>query len=89
MAKQTKYQQCTMQRSVDQGTMQMTSYIPHSHAKVGGVLKLRDESGCWTNGWVVKLVGETMIDGDSVPDHRKAIRNHRKQTGDNMPRREG
>jgi hypothetical protein len=57
-----------------------TSFIPAKFAHKGRVVKLKalDE---WEDGWVVASVGITV---DKLPDHRKAIREHRKTTKDSM-----
>jgi hypothetical protein len=86
MTKNVKYAQCSMRRIVDGSCVVTTSYIPTQFAKVGRVLKLKDSDDRWVDGWVVETVGDVVVEGDSVPDHRKAIRNHRKSTGDSAPR---
>lgn len=86
MSRNTKYVQCAMRRSIAGGSEQTTSYIPAQFAKVGRVLKLREEDGHWVDGWVVENVCDVSVESDSVPDYRKAIRNHRKSTGDSTPR---
>ncbi len=86
MSGNVKYVQCAMRRIIAGGSVRTTSYIPQQFAKLGGVLRLKDEHNAWTNGWVVECVGDVIVEGDSVPDYRKAIRNHRKSTGDSTPR---
>ena len=87
MAKQVKYVQCTMKRAVDGGSVRTTSYIPQQFAKQGRVLKLKNDLDRWVDGWVVESVGQAVVDAADAPDYRKAIRNHRKLTGDSQPRR--
>jgi len=62
--------------------MQVT-YLPEKYAVVGKPLKLKGDNGIWTNGWVVKSAGELV---DEPPDWRKAIRKHREETGDDLPK---
>ncbi len=78
--------QCAMRRIVAGASVVTTSYIPTQFAKVGRVLKLKDSDDRWVNGWVVETVSDVIVEGDSVPDYRKAIRSHRKTTGDSTPR---
>lgn len=87
MGKSVNYQQCTMRRPLDEGSVVTTSYIPQRFAKVGEVLKLKDKDA-WVDGWIVEKVGESIIESAELPDYRKAIRHHRKLTGDSNPRRE-
>ncbi|TWU54918.1 hypothetical protein Poly51_36500 [Rubripirellula tenax] len=86
MSRNVKYVQCAMRRIIAGGSERTTSYIPMPFAKLGKVLKLRDDSDRWVDGWVVECVGDLIVEGDSVPDYRRAIRNHRKSTGDSVPR---
>lgn len=55
-------------------------------AKLGKMLRLKDDSERWVDGWIVECVGDVIVEVESVPDYRKAIRNHRKSTGDSTPR---
>ena len=73
------YVQCTLEK----GNSQQTSWIPKKFAKLDGVLKLKSEDGKWDNGWVVILVGTECED---TPDWRKSVRNHKKRTGDSLPK---
>jgi hypothetical protein len=34
----------------------------------------------------VECVGDVIVEGDGLPDSHKAIKNHRKSTGDSTPR---
>lgn len=72
-----KYIQC----KIVKGNTKQISWIPKKFAVVGKGLKLKDEYDNWSYGWVVKeAFGE--VDEKHIPDWRKAIRNHRKSTGD-------
>jgi hypothetical protein len=86
MTKNVKYVQCSMRRIVVGASLVTTSYIPTQFARVGRVLKLKDSDERWVDGWVVETVGGDIVEGDSVPDYRKAIRSHRRSTGDSDPR---
>jgi hypothetical protein len=69
-------------KNLDGSTTHRTSWIPAKFAKVGSPLKLKDDN-VWTNGWIVEWAGAT----DEIPDEpRKAIREHRKRTGDSLPK---
>lgn len=84
MSKQVNYVQCVMRRNVANGLVRTTSYIPQPFAQLGRVLKLKDDRDRWVDGWVVEFVGHTAV--KEAPDYRKAVRNHRKSTGDSQPR---
>ena len=86
MTKTTHFIQCTLKRKISGGVAITTSYIPQRFAKIGKTLKLKDELDRWNDGWVVDSVGDIVIEADNVPDYRKAIRLHRQQTGDNLPK---
>lgn len=86
MKTNVKYRQCTMRRSMDACSVATTSYIPQQYAKLGKVLKLKDSQDMWVDGWVVEKVGASIIDSGELPNYRKAIRNHRKLTGDSTCR---
>ena len=86
MSKNVKYVQCAMRRNIAGGSVQTTSYIPQEFAKVGRVLRLKDDNVGWVDGWVVECVGDVIVEGDGLPDSHKAIKNHRKSTGDSTPR---
>lgn len=58
------------------------SWIPAKFAKVGQVLKLKDNNE-WDDGWIVEWTGFTE---QHLEDPRKAIREHRKRTGDSLPK---
>ena len=86
MTRKVKYAQCAMRRIVADTSVVTTAYIPTKFAKVGRVLKLKDSDDHWVDGWVVETVSGVIVQGDRVPNYRKAIRNHRKSTGDSTPR---
>jgi len=81
------YRQVTVERkTADKKVVSQTTYIPVKFAVVGQVLKLKDPlSGQWVNGWKVVAV-YNLTSEKSVLDYRKAIRNHRKNTGDSLPK---
>jgi hypothetical protein len=66
--------------------MQQTSWIPEQYAKVGKVLKLRDDNNVWTDGWVVQLASQTRLAEDMITDYHRDIKGHRKATGDSLPK---
>ena len=86
MSKSVSYKQCTMRRPIAKGSVVTTSFIPQQYAKLGKVLKLKDHDDLWVDGWVVEKVGVSVVDACDLPDYRKAIRNHRKSTGDSSRR---
>ncbi|WP_442511779.1 hypothetical protein SH528x_003507 [Novipirellula sp. SH528] len=86
MSRNVKYVQCAMRRDIAGGSVRTTSYIPQEFAKVGRVLRLKDDNVGWVDGWVVDFVGDEIVEGDQLPDSHKAIKNHRKSKGDSTPR---
>jgi hypothetical protein len=86
MTRNVKYAQCSMRRIVAGVTVATTSYLPAQFAKVGRVLKLKDSDDQWVHGRIVETIGDVIGEGASVTDYRKAIRNHRRSTGDSTPR---
>jgi len=85
MSEITKYRQVTMVKIIDRHTRVVeVSYIPEEFALVGNVLKIKDLlTGEWDTGWGVTHVGSESVE---PPDYRKAIRGHRKNTGDSLPK---
>ena len=70
------YQQCHLKRSI----VTQIAYIPKKFAKVGMTLKIK-YNGEWQNGWVViRKYGVV----DRPPNPRKAIREHKRNTGDSL-----
>lgn len=45
-----------------EGETIQTSYIPAEFAKVGRVVKIRQDDGAWDDGWVIRLVGGSMTE---------------------------
>lgn len=86
MTKRVKYIQCEMKRTIVDGLVRTISFIPQRFAKLGRVLKLKNEHDQWVDGWTVEFVGNTVVDSADAPDYRKAIRRHRKSTGDSQRR---
>jgi hypothetical protein len=76
------YRQCCLVRESGGVSSEQVSYIPEQFAKKGEFVKLKD-NGVWSDGWLVSSVGAF---SDHPPDWRKAIRGHRKETGDSLPK---
>lgn len=72
------YTQCSLSRK----NVSQVSWIPSKLAKVGMILKLK-EDGIWTDGWEVKGTGSSM---ENPPDSYNAIKVHRNRTGDSLPK---
>ena len=52
------YRQCQLVKILPKEKQHLTSWIPEEFARVGAVLKLKDnDSGEWDNDWKVALVG--------------------------------
>jgi hypothetical protein len=78
-----KYRQCKLHKNVDGNISEMVTFLPEKFASIGKVVKLKSEDGVWVDGWVVVSAGKLTED---TPDSKKAIRNHRKNTGDSLPK---
>jgi hypothetical protein len=81
-----KYKQCSLSRKDGDKIVRQVSWIPVKWASTGQVLKLKANNE-WTDGWVVDSVGLDILDQNEVPDSHKAVKEHRKRTGDNLPKR--
>lgn len=77
------YSQCTLVKRIPEGTRTTVAYIPSKYATVGKYVKIRQCNGMWENGWEVTFAGEPT---KHPMDYRKAIRNHRHNTGDSSPK---
>lgn len=56
MAKHTTHTQCELQR----GTSKQTAWIPTGKAIVGSVIKVKEDTGLWSEGWQVLSAGAVM-----------------------------
>ena len=77
--KKQLYSQCLLKK----GNIEQTSWIPEKFAHVGKILKLKNEDDKWSNGWIVCFVGNT---DEHIDSPQIAIREHRKRTGDSLPK---
>lgn len=78
--KRTIYRQCEVRR----GPAIRLTWLPAAYAVEGRVLRLQDH-GVWSDGWVVSMVypdNERIV----APHPGGQIRQHRRQTGDALPR---
>jgi hypothetical protein len=73
------YTQCLLVKKIPGGTVQQISWIPHEFAEEGGILKIRDHTGAWVDGWKVVRVYSSQI---GCPYVEKVIREHKQRTGD-------
>lgn len=58
MSKEVYYRQCILIRKIDKGEVKTNSYIPEKYAKINWTLKLKNNDGTWTDGWLVVSAGE-------------------------------
>jgi hypothetical protein len=82
----TKYKQCGLQKTTSAGHISQVSWIPTKYAILNQVLKLKDENDKWEDGWLVTTVGTEVI--EEAIDLHKAVKMHRKATGDSMKKGE-
>jgi hypothetical protein len=81
-----KYCQCSLEKHYDSGTLLRTTYIPQKFAIKNEVVRLKEEDDSWSNGWIVKFVGEA-VEEELLPDSHEQIKAHRKKTGDSLPKK--
>lgn len=58
-------------------------FIPSKYAILGNVIKIKDDDGIWIDGWMVK---ETFITVEDIEFPSQAIKRHRKNTEDSLPK---
>lgn len=80
--KNTGYYQCVLNKRTIGGIIELVSFIPTEYATIGNIIKLK-ENNVWIDGWVVVKVGEFSA---NPPDINKSVRQHRKRTGDSLPK---
>lgn len=81
-----KYCQCSLEKHYDGGKNLRTTYIPQKFAVKDSVVRLKEDDGSWSNGWIVKLVGPA-VEEEMLPDSHEQIKAHRRTTGDSMPKK--
>lgn len=64
------YKQCLLVK----GNSRQISWLPVQFAKVGTVVKLKDDNGEWSNGWEVK---EASSDTRSIRSKAMLLRNYK------------
>lgn len=78
------YVQCKLEHFIGDGkTVEKVAFIQEKLASLGEKVQFK-ENGQWDHGWVVMHVGTRRI---GVPDTRRAIREHKKRTGDSLPKK--
>jgi len=78
MSKKELWQQCELTN----GNRQLVTWIPRRFAKFGKELKVEFD-GQWDEGWKVTGKGMTSV---NPPDPQKVARQHKKHTGDSLPK---
>ena len=82
----TFYRQCRLTRRLTSGVSSETvSFIPEKFAKVGTVVRLREDVGGerrWADGWEVASVGSDRVEESALPDPHSRASSHRRATGD-------
>lgn len=86
MSKEIYYRHCRLEKKNADSSQSCHTYLPDSFAKVGKVVKLKDDNGTWDNGWVVKEASENRLADSNVPDYHNLIKRHRQATGDALPK---
>ena len=60
MPKPETHTQCKLHRHLPGGTLELTSWIPTKIATKGATVRLKEEDGTWTEGWLVIATYATM-----------------------------
>lgn len=82
MAKVVYYRQCRLIRPIPTGECVVVSWIPDEFAERERVVKLKDDNGDWSDGWVVAEVGSNRLPANQVPDFHELSKAHLRATGD-------
>ena len=82
MARVVFYRQCRLVRPIPTGEHVVVSWIPDRFAERDRVVKLKDNSGGWTDGWVVTEVGSNRLATNQLPDFHELSKAHLRATGD-------
>jgi hypothetical protein len=79
MKRNELYRQCRLVKKIRDGESIQTSYIPAEFARVGRVVKVREEDGAWDDGWVIRLVGGS-ITAEQLTELERAHRRFERET---------
>lgn len=79
-----KHYQCELERAGDNGLIKTVTFIPEKFATVGQKLSLKYGED-WVEGWTVTQVYSS-IDNPKFVDPHNAVKQHRKNTGDALPK---
>jgi hypothetical protein len=79
MKRNELYRQCRMVKRLRDGEAIETSYLPAEFAKVGRIVKVREEDGAWDDGWVIRSVGGTLTE-EQLADLERAHRRFERET---------
>jgi hypothetical protein len=60
MKRNELYRQCRLVKKIRGGEAIQMSYIPAEFAREGRIVKLREDDGGWDDGWVIRVVGESL-----------------------------
>ena len=82
MARIVFYRQCRLVRPVPTGEHVVVSWIPDRFAERDRVVKLKDDGGSWSDGWVVTAVGSNRLATNQLPDFHELRKAHLRATGD-------
>jgi hypothetical protein len=79
MKRNALYTQCRLVKKIRGGETIQTSYIPTEFAKVGRVVKVREDDGSWDDGWVIRIVGGSLTE-EQLTALEKAHRRFERET---------
>lgn len=79
----TYFCQCRLsKKNGNASTTSQVTWIPEKFAKIGDMLKLKNND-VWVDGWKVESVGGRLEEA-MLPDPHNDIKAHRKSTGDSL-----
>jgi hypothetical protein len=70
------YRQCSLIQDRGRATCQYVTWLPEIFARLGDVVRLRQDDGSWSDGWKIDFVGPWKLSEEHM---RKASRAHLKQ----------
>lgn len=79
------YTQCKLSRNTSFGVQYQIAFIPDEFARKGKCLQIRT-NGIWELCWTVSEVFTT-LPREFLPDVHDEVKQHRKNTGDALPKK--
>lgn len=61
MAKSELHVQCELRKSIKNGEQIQVAWIPKNHARLGHIVKLKEDDDSWDDGWKVTEVSQNNV----------------------------